>query len=1659
MDGSQPLLSHLKALYAPGLFRQAWDNLTTQFGPPRQWQTAEVTVLGARLLNQLGLGRSGDAVLLHAWRRWSADPETSYYYLRYLLARRGPLALRARLGDLDEAHFAGSHRHADWLSLKALMHACYRDWHTAYSLIEKARQIEPENRWTLIEHAQILMREDRYSEALALVEPLALDETPYRPALQSTADLYQTLGDEARAIELLAPHVATTESLSMLMQQHSFLLSAQRPAEAAQCLQRARAVIPEGIGTPDWRLRLAEYEQAYLAGDYGGAIQALQEQRLHFFARVRHNLQNNATDAPRARLPVPFIRQHHMTCAPATFVAVARYWGHNFDHLDVADQICYDGTPASTERRWMSELGWTVREFELSQPIAIALIDRGVPVNLSTVEPGNAHMQALIGYDLYKGVYLLRDPSFADVRELLIDGAHDAYASTGPRAMVCVPPEEAYRLDGLALPAEALYDHYYALQLALEKFDRPQAVACLDALQKEDPDHRLTLWARRSIASFDMDTATQLEITEQLLARYPGDLNLIASRAWALGALGRDEDKRQYLRDAVSSGVQHPFLLQALADALCDDERFEKETRQLLHRILAHHPTSGQGLYTLAGLEWDKGRHAEACELYRLASLVEPANERLAESYFRATRWIHAGDTGLDYLRQRADTLGTKSANASVTLALALQSLSRHNEAHDVMRAALLQHPANDWLIKEAVDLHVSGGRFDEADQLLATSGHHMSQLERLRKQGEVARARGDQDKAAECWQAMLALQPGHHSATHALAWLTQSRDGTDAALALVDTSLQSNPHDYSLRGLQVQLLEQWPAWQRLEPLTQLADRFPNDSRVLMAAGRATLVCRQPETAQRYADQVLAMDPRHGPARLLKGDACVQRGDMRGAADHFRDAIRQNVDTEDAFYRLVESCAGFTQRQQALRFIHAELLRQVTFGNALLDFADIAPRYLPDAEVRTLLEQAVGKRPDLWQSWSAMADFQSLHGEEQPALNTLGLALQRYPMTPRLWVQRGRLQLVLGNLADAEADLRQALQISPGWTFAITSLADILEAGQRHDEALAVIEQALQRTPDASVLHGYHASLLRRLGRHAETIAALRTALEHDPDYDWAWEQLSEVTRDAPEHEQPFAVAQRMAEHFRHSAALWRRCYLLTSDIEQELTFVERAQALRPHDPQLLIDRCNALLRMGRVSDVHTTLRNAQWPHGKPSLVRGFEAWLQSHLGHQDEAIKLMQATLEHDPGYLLGWELLADWHRLAGNRDASLRCARRWLELSPRNPAALVQLAEQCLGQDNADEALHQEAQRYLERALTLDSDSEYILLTLLDSYLDNKKLDDARALLDSRSAHQQGPFVLARRLRLATLENATEDALGLFEQILATPDSNRWVVRSSIQWLTDADCAQAVTDMIHRQASHQPGAAVGTALADHWQRTQLPQGKLYKQLKQLYRKSPAACHAALETTLVDDTLTSNAKLALVSKLRAKIIDNVDLRRQVTWLFANLRDWKAVIRWNRGWWREENSYMDMLYLYNFALRLDGHWKLAEQVTHAAENRRADNVVDNVRLWRALDLLLRNNVEQGHYRLARTRRDELAPLERYAFDVLNQVVTMRDIPLSQNVPRYQRAFAGIRQEFGGLMWEKPALALRKRLRQVVLATLPASPWLRLWWWWRLKFLV
>jgi hypothetical protein len=177
-------------------------------------------------------------------------------------------------------------------------------------------------------------------------------------------------------------------------------------------------------------------------------------------------------------LPVGFVRQHYMTCAPATLSAMSRYWQMPADHLGVAEQICYDGTPAHSERKWAEASGYIAREFTVTWEATVALINRGVPFTLTTVEPSNAHLQAIIGYDAMRGTLLVRDPFYRSIGEFAADEALARYRATGPRGMAMVPCSRVALLDKIELPDSELYDLLYEVQTALEAHDRHAPCKC-----------------------------------------------------------------------------------------------------------------------------------------------------------------------------------------------------------------------------------------------------------------------------------------------------------------------------------------------------------------------------------------------------------------------------------------------------------------------------------------------------------------------------------------------------------------------------------------------------------------------------------------------------------------------------------------------------------------------------------------------------------------------------------------------------------------------------------------------------------------------------------------------------------------------------------------------------------------------------------------------------------------------------------------------------------------------------------------------------------------------------------------------------------------------------------------------------------------------------
>ena len=84
-------LKSIFAIYDQGLYLQAFRQ-AEQFGPLAQWRGTEARILVGRLAGNLGSTRLANWHFIHAFRKDRTHPEALWFFTRYLLGSRGPLA-------------------------------------------------------------------------------------------------------------------------------------------------------------------------------------------------------------------------------------------------------------------------------------------------------------------------------------------------------------------------------------------------------------------------------------------------------------------------------------------------------------------------------------------------------------------------------------------------------------------------------------------------------------------------------------------------------------------------------------------------------------------------------------------------------------------------------------------------------------------------------------------------------------------------------------------------------------------------------------------------------------------------------------------------------------------------------------------------------------------------------------------------------------------------------------------------------------------------------------------------------------------------------------------------------------------------------------------------------------------------------------------------------------------------------------------------------------------------------------------------------------------------------------------------------------------------------------------------------------------------------
>jgi tetratricopeptide (TPR) repeat protein len=1390
MEISPQDLKRVRDCYDRGLYLQAWK-AAEQLGPLRDWRGTDARVLAGRLAGNLGAPRLGRVLHFRAWRDDRANLEALYSYTYALLDRRGPLDAWNALRPCGDFAAAPDPLRSDLYALRAEIAALLRDFDTAEHWLARAEEISGDRAWTRVARARVLEHEDRYPDALDAVRK-GLELRPwYRPAVQAMGHLLQLLDRDPEALTFLREASRRIESGAVVVQLAALEVEMGYHPEARRTSERIEALHP--LLERDLRTWISarRCDTAYACGDLSAAREWALKIDTPFYKRFAGRLEEGGIDGRRVLLPVGFVRQHHMTCAPATLSAISRYWDMPAEHLTVAEEICYDGTPAHSERRWAEQNGWTAREFTVTWESARALLDRGIPFTLTTVEPASAHLQAAIGYDGRRSSYIVRDPYQRNYGEFLHPEMLERYRATGPRGMMLVPRAKEASLEGIDLPEAALYDFLYALQQALERHDRAEAWKAQEILAARAPGHRLTLAARRTLASYDADRVTQLSCVEELLKLFPEDPNLLLEKLGHLRETGRREERLELLRRQCAKDDSPPLFWQQYARELAYDAREHGAAMVLLRRAIRSMGRDAESYHALAGILWNRRRLDESMELYRFAACVEDRNERYAQSYFIAARHLRQTAAALLFLRSRFRRFGRRSAWPARTLFWAYEQLDRAREALDVLDEALKLRPEDGELLLFASDVYDRYGPPEKAEAALRAAEGKSHRTSWLRAAAHQAGTRGDSKRALELWRDVVAAEPLAMDALSAMTQLCAETEGRAAAVAQLGGAVARFPHHAGLHQLWIGWLRDGDPGPYEAAIRGLIGINPDDAWARRELALRLISARQMAEALEQADLACRLEPSPG-SHYIRSRVLGAWGRIAEAKEACRDAIRLSVDMDAAIYDLVGACETLAERREALEFVRQELIRQVIFGDGLLTFRQVASDTVEPEELRALLQEALEARPDLWHAWSAAVRHLADMNRVDEALERARQATERFPLVPRLWVDLAHVQQLRGDGAGERAALEQAVKISPAWGTAARELAAARERAGDFAAAKGAMEQAIQRAPLDAYNHGGLAQMLWKLGEKQAALERLAHAVRLEPGYEWAWGRLGDWARELNRREVPEGLARDLTERRGGEARSWM---VLAQVLEGPERLEERLRALETAirlNPRLWDARDLQAVLLSGAGRFKEALE-ACGGDDAPLLLRGRAAWIESRRGNRPAAIAKMSRAVKDDPTYYWGWMQLADWHSEEGSKKEYLDAARHLVRLAPQNEAALGYLADAKL--KNGDRA---GAKADFRRSIELEPDYSHGALTLFDLLFEDGELEAASSVLALAKKHIGGPYVLARDVQLAAKQKRIPDALDSLRAVCMLPTEQRWPLDASLRALAAAGAGAAAREVL---------------------------------------------------------------------------------------------------------------------------------------------------------------------------------------------------------------------------------------------------------------------
>lgn len=1583
----------LFVLYQKSLFRELWEQAIQWWGDS-PWPSAGLELLRARTLSQLGNDRLCHALLWKLWRKQPQLKGLAPLIVSLYHRSRGPLVALRMLPLIEKRAQPDDKDLADIRGEKAEILARFRDFSGAEECLGDLKKTGDD--WQLLSVAEVKFLQDDHSSALDVINKILTRTPHYRAALIFKANILQLQHDLTQAITTLADFWLNTQSFWAGRLLCSLYIENQQYAEAHDCLNRLKT-LPIYTGKDSDRSLCALQADLLCAEQrYEEALEFI-EQKNFFGKSIANAIVNTGEKRARKVINVPFVRQANMTCAPASISAVAAYWNVTVAQADVIDAICYGGTQSVDERRWVEENGWYAQEFQLTYSAAKSLLDMDIPILLATVEPGSAHLQVLVGYDEAMGTYLLRDPYYRRLQEMLIESSHEYYAASGPRAMVMAPMSYREKIIALELPASSLYDCLYQLNRALRANQRDQAATQLALAQSLAPEHRMTINCERALACYDGDESRILATTEKLLALFPNDVNLQLSKVSSLNAVGSSKQMLEYLESIAAQPTSHFLVKSRLADYLRHDHRQQNRVITLYKKLLDISPTNTENLYAYVGVLWDQNNYLDSYQLYRFATCLEDKNEQYAESFFKAARYHKQTEKGLEFLRDRFKRFGKKSSGPAVSLFHALDSLERTHEGLVVLEEAIDMRPEDGWLIAFTARKLLQQQQTEAASVLAERAKPLISEVRYNELAAEIFEYNLQPNKAIECLEKILRLEPLNNKANQSMMRLFIEANERSKADQFIAQQLARYPDNAMLLELSIDWIESGDYQTQIEAYRTFISHHPTNAWGYRGLADALCNLELFDEALLAADEAIAVSSNSSASHYYRGKILLAKQQYEAARTSFRKAIELSCDYTYAYDPLLQCGFNHSTQQQDLAFIYEQLMTQVSYGDGLLAYQRVATTLLSAQDILQFLEHALDVRPDLWHAWVALTLTYRAAGENEKALDTIAQAANRFPLLPRVFQELAVSHRLLNQLDKAEFYYRHALSLSPGWTLPANNLCDLLEQQGRYDEAITTQRALIARNPLASSPYGYLADLLIREGRIAEAIQALERSLELDPLYLWAWRTLYQIQET---EEGKLTLCHKIAaarQRFPNDESLLlTQINMLEDDIEAS-TILANYLEKNPYHIEACIEYVSRQTKLGNMEHALQFTSAEYWNNNRPIAILAAEARIYAECREVATAIKHMENVVQINENFYEGWRCLARWYCDTKDDNKAKTAIDHCIRLFPNDPAVLCYAAE-CLQQIKGD---NERISQLLQRAFELNPVNQYTGLTYIDYIFERGETERAAESLALLERHNSDIYTRYRGLQIALARQDFTAALNRFSSILQDKKNTLWFTQNAWEQLNKAKQHESAAAIIYELHNSEKlcGQHAARCLAEYelqqWGIKQFEQKLLVKSLDTDFDQRYLEGYIQ---TLIE--IKGQLPWKIIEHCGKNLVDDVKNWGLLGYMYVTQGRWNEAVNWFRRRTSLDNVDAWILYFYSMALRETGQWHGATQITREAFLREPDNYREDIVVWYAFDqLVAQRSAPLGELESIRT--DNLAGLSVYPFNLANLLIKAQARPTEE----------------------------------------------------------